>query len=58
MKKITKTTPHKFGANRNELAKTRQRRDANFAQSRDIWEDRGERQVKQHPEAKYRRFPE
>lgn len=42
-KKIT----HKFGANRRELAHKVQKLDSNFAQSRDIHEDRGERQIKQ-----------
>jgi hypothetical protein len=37
---------HKLGANRNEFARKRRKRDANFAQSRDIREDRGERQMK------------
>ena len=37
---------HKLGANRNELARKRPPRDANFSQSRDIREDRGERQMK------------
>ena len=39
-------TSRKLGANRHELAKTPRKRDANFAQSRDIREDRGERQIK------------
>jgi hypothetical protein len=38
--------PHKLGANRKEVAHTRRKHDANFAQSRDIREDRGERQMK------------
>jgi hypothetical protein len=37
---------HKLGANRKELARKRRKHDANFAQSRDIREDRGERQMK------------
>lgn len=37
---------HKLGANRKELARRQPKRDANFAQSRDIREDRGERQMK------------
>jgi hypothetical protein len=41
------TTPaRKLGANRKELARKRRKHDANFAQSRDIREDRGERQMK------------
>ena len=42
----TKQPSHKFGANRKELARKSRKRDANFAQSRDIREDRGERQMK------------
>ena len=37
---------YKLGANRNEMAKNPRKHDANFAQSRDICEDRGERQIK------------
>ena len=37
---------HKLGANRKEAARKARKRDANFAQSRDIREDRGERQIK------------
>jgi len=37
---------HKLGANRKEVAHKTRRLDANFAQSRDIREDRGERQIK------------
>jgi hypothetical protein len=37
---------HKFGANRKEVARKPRKHDANFAQSRDIREDRGERQMK------------
>ena len=36
----------KFGANRNEDARKLRRRDPNSSQSRDIREDRGERQIK------------
>jgi hypothetical protein len=36
---------HKFGANRNETARRTRTRDANFSQSRDIREDRGQRQA-------------
>jgi hypothetical protein len=46
---MTKTPPpatHKLGANRNEIARKPRQRDPNFAQSRDIREDRGERQIK------------
>ena len=38
---------HKLGANRKELARKPRRHDANFSQSRDIREDRGERQIKE-----------
>jgi hypothetical protein len=41
-----KKIPHKLGANRKEAARKARRRDPNFAQSRDIREDRGERQMK------------
>lgn len=41
-----KPPPHKLGANRKELARKRRKHDPNFAQSRDIREDRGERQIK------------
>lgn len=43
---INRKTSHKLGANRNEPAKRLRKRDRNFAQSRDIHEDRGERQIK------------
>jgi hypothetical protein len=42
----SKKPDHKFGANRKELARKSRKHDANFAQSRDIREDRGERQMK------------
>jgi hypothetical protein len=38
--------PHKLGANRHDPARKSKKRDSNFAQSRDIREDRGERQIK------------
>ena len=41
-----KKTSKKLGANRKEIAHTARTKDANFAQSRDIREDRGERQMK------------
>lgn len=41
-----KKPTHKFGANRKEVARKGRKRDANFSQSRDIREDRGERQMK------------
>ena len=41
------TTPyHKLGANRKEMTHKPRKLDPNFAQSRDIREDRGERQMK------------
>lgn len=43
----TRKTAHKFGANRKELVRKPRKHDANFAQSRDIREDRGERQIKE-----------
>jgi hypothetical protein len=43
--KLQKPT-HKLGANRKELARKPRNHDPNFAQSRDIREDRGERQMK------------
>jgi len=36
---------HKLGANRKELARKGRKHDANFSQSRDIREDRSERQI-------------
>ena len=38
---------HKLGANRKETTRKARKHDANFAQSRDIREDRGERQMKE-----------
>jgi hypothetical protein len=46
MSDIAKAVSHKLGANRKELARRLRKRDRNFAQSRDIREDRGERQIK------------
>jgi hypothetical protein len=40
---------HKLGANRKEAARKAKKRDPNFAQSRDIREDRGERKMKSSP---------
>jgi len=40
------TLPHKLGAGRKEVAHKARKHDPNFAQSRDIREDRGERQMK------------
>ncbi len=44
-----KKTAHKLGANPKETARKAKKRDPNFAQSRDIREDRGERQMKSSP---------
>ncbi len=38
--------PHKKGANRKELARREPKRDRNYSQSRDVWEDRCTRQHK------------
>jgi len=46
MKSSLKKPTRKPGANRNETAVKPQKHDANFRQSRDVREDRGERQVK------------
>jgi len=40
------TASHKLGANRRELTRSPRKKDKNFKQSRDIREDRGERQSK------------
>ena len=41
----SKQVSRKLGANRNELAKKTRKHDPNFAQSRDVREDRGQRQA-------------
>jgi hypothetical protein len=46
MANTSKRSSHKLGANRKEFARKLRKRDSNFAQSRDIREDRGERQIK------------
>jgi hypothetical protein len=46
MKAKSKEVSHKLGANRKETAVKPRRRDPNFKQSRDVREDRGERQIK------------
>lgn len=38
--------PHKLGANRKELARKPRKEKTGFSQSRDVREDRGERQSK------------
>lgn len=45
----------KPGANRNEKSRRHPPRDANFKQSRDLREDRGERQIKMTKGGKARR---
>lgn len=44
--KTTDKVPHKLGANQKEAAAKPRKHDANFKQSRDVREDRGERQLK------------
>jgi hypothetical protein len=46
MKPKPVSIPHKLGANQKEPAVKTVKRDANFKQSRDLREDRGERQMK------------
>jgi len=46
MKTLAEIIPHKLGANRKEIARKSRKHHPNFAQSRDIREDRGERQTK------------
>jgi len=46
MKSKPEKVPHKLGANPKEPAVKAQKRDANYKQSRDVREDRGERQIK------------
>jgi hypothetical protein len=46
MKQKDQKTSRKLGADRNETAVKTRKLDANFKQSRDVREDRGERQIK------------
>jgi hypothetical protein len=46
MKAKPAKVPHKLGANPKEVAVKAQKHDPNFKQSRDVREDRGERQIK------------
>ncbi len=46
MKAKAPSTPHKLGANQKEPAVKATKPDANFKQSRDVREDRGQRQAK------------
>ena len=46
MKEKPKSTPHKLGANQKETAVKAVKHDANFKQSRDVREDRSQRQMK------------
>ena len=41
----TRKRSHKLGANHNEFARKTRKHDPNFAQSRDVREDRGQRQA-------------
>ena len=46
MKPNSTPPPHKLGANQKEAAVKTVKRDANFKQSRDVREDRSQRQAK------------
>lgn len=46
MKPKSTSEPHKLGANKKETAVKTVKHDPNFKQSRDIREDRGQRQAK------------
>ena len=46
MKAKPKSTTHKLGANQKETAVKAVKHDANFKQSRDVREDRSQRQMK------------
>ncbi len=46
MKEKPKAAPHKLGANQKEAAVKAVKHDANFKQSRDVREDRSQRQSK------------
>lgn len=46
MKTTPDKLPHKLGANQKEAAVKTRKHDANFKQSRDVREDRSERQLK------------
>ena len=46
MKPKSTNAPHKLGANQKEAAVKTVKHDANFKQSRDVREDRGQRQAK------------
>jgi len=46
MKAKSQKISHKLGANQKEPAVKARKRDPNFSQSRDLREDRGERQIK------------
>ena len=54
MKTKPTTTPHKLGANQKEEAVKTVKHDPNFKQSRDVREDRGQRQMKTAPPARGR----
>lgn len=55
MSSSVRKTGHKYGANRKEIARKERARDPNFSQSRDIREDRGERQIKMSGRARTQR---
>jgi hypothetical protein len=55
MKAKSEKIPHKLGANPKEPAVKTRKRDPNFKQSRDVREDRGERQMKTGGTAQNRR---
>ncbi len=46
MAEAPKKVSHKLGANRKEVSRKLRKHDPNFRQSRDVREDRGERQIK------------
>lgn len=52
MKPTSTAPPHKLGANKGEPAKNAVKHDPNFKQSRDIREDRSQRQAKSAASAK------
>ena len=52
MKSKVKKIPHKLGANQKEEAVKTVKHDPNFKQSRDVREDRSQRQMKTAPPAR------
>ena len=57
MKAKIQKRPHKLGANQKEPAVKSREKDANFKQSRDVREDRGERQMKSAGQARTNHAP-